>query len=128
MPWKEVTAMDEKKRFIDTYLDWRGSFLRLCKEFGISPKTGYKYVAKYQTLGLLGLAEQSRRPRHSPTKTKNEIERLVLSVREEHPSWSGEKIRRYLMNKGHRTVPTEKTIDRILKRHGLITAEESEKH
>lgn len=128
MPWKEVTVMEEKKRFIQTFLTFKGAFSALCKEFGISTKTGYKYIAKYKDQGLAGLENLSKRPKHSPSKTEKNIEDLVLMVRHLHPSWGGEKIKFYLINEGYKNLPSEKTIDRILKRHGLITIEESEKH
>lgn len=128
MPWKEVTAMGEEQRFIQTFLEFQGRFSDLCRSFGISSKTGYKYVARYKKSGLSGLEEQSRRPKSSPTKIDEKIKNIILSVRDLHPSWAGEKIRIYLLNKGYESLPTEKTIDRILKRNGLITIEESLKH
>lgn len=128
MPWKEVTAMEEKIRFIKAFSELEGNFSSLCAAFGISKKTGYKYIARYKEFGLPGLEDKSKRPKISPSKTKNEIENIILSVRHLHPAWAGEKIKVYLSNKGHKNLPTEKTIDRILKRNGLITAEESEKH
>lgn len=128
MPWTEVTVMEEKKRFIKAYLESKSTFTSLCKAFGISRRTGYKYLARFEEYGLEGLAEQSKCPKNSPLKTKEEIEDLVLSVRYLHPSWAGEKIKIYLTNQGYKNLPSEKTIDRILKRNGLITIEESEKH
>lgn len=128
MPWEEVTVMDQKKRFIEANQTFMGSFKELCTSFGISRKTGYKYLRKYQENGLAGLKENSRRPKTSPNKTSVNIEEIVIQVRLSHPAWSGEKISRYLQNKGYINLPTEKTMNRIIKRHGLITTEESEKH
>lgn len=128
MPWKEVTTMQEKERFIETYKNWKGSFCHLCKEFRITPKTGYKYIQRFKKHGFEGLKEQSRKPKTSPNKTKKNIEKVIVETRNLHPVWSGEKIKQYLCKKGFRELPTEKTIDRILKRYGLITAQESEKH
>lgn len=128
MPWKEVTAMEQKKKFIEAYRQKNTPFTNLCLEFGITPKTGYKYVKRFQELGILGLNEVSRRPKTSPLKTPERIEQIIVDVRRLHPSWSGEKIARYLKNKGYEKLPTEKTMNRIIKRHGFISIEESEKH
>lgn len=128
MPWKEVTAMSEKLRFIELVTSSKTNFSELCRIFGISRKTGYKMLDRYKKEGKNGLSARSRTPQTSPNKTSSEIEELILSVRKKHPVWAGEKILTYLRNKGHTKLPSEKTIDRILKRYGLITAEESEKH
>lgn len=128
MPWKEVTVMEEKRRFIEAYLGREGSFSDLCGTFNISTKTGYKYVNSYKKFGFSGLKELSRKPKTSPYKIKKNIESIILEVRNLHPVWAGEKIKTYLMRKGYKCLPSEKTIDRILKRNGLITVEESEKH
>lgn len=128
MPWREVIVMEEKERFIRSYENLDCTFIDLCKSFGITTKTGYKYLAKYKKFGMTGLSESSRQPKTSPSKTKYDIENSILNVRRLHPSWAGEKIKMYLANKGYKNLPNEKTIDRILKRNGLITTEESEKH
>ena len=127
MPWKEVTTMSEKKRFIELTQVEGADMSALCRTFGISRKTGYKLISRYQQEGLAGLMDRSRKP-HLIHQTPPETENLVLSIRHQHSAWGGEKIRQYLQNQGYDQLPTEKTIDRILKRHGLITAEESEKH
>lgn len=128
MPWKEVSAMQEKERFMIAYQSWEGSFTSLCQAFGISRKTGYKLLNSFNEYGAAGLQEKSRRPRNCLQKTNQLIEDLVIKTRQSHPAWGGEKIRYYLHSKGHDNLPNEKTIDRIIKRYGLITAEASEKH
>lgn len=127
MPWIEVTAMSEKQRFIEL-AKVSTNFSELCNTFGISRKTGYKLLSRFKNEGLLGLIDRPRRPKSTPTRTSFETENHILSVRKKHPAWAGDKILRYLQNKGFTHLPTEKTIDRILKRYGLIAAEESEKH
>jgi|SRR5436190_10276231 len=129
MPWKKVTVMSQKEQFIEHYVkgDY-GKFSHLCREFGISRKTGYKWVNRVHSFGTAGLKEANRRPKNSPSKTTQEIQELILNTRNLFPNWGGEKLRSYLISKGYRDLPNEKTISRILKRHGLITLEESEKH
>jgi len=129
MPWNEVTVMQEKCKFIAAYKCWEGTFKSLCREFGISRKTGYTYIERVEELGLEGLNERSRKPKSSPLKTPQHIEDLIVFIRILHPAWSGDKIKNYLMtNYGCNKLPSEKTIDRIIKRNGLITEEESQKH
>lgn len=128
MPWKEVTQMSEKKRFIDLFLTRKHTVSELSKTFGISRPTAYKYIDQFTKEGYAGLNSRNRRPHTSPHKTQPDIEELILSLRNIHPGWGGEKLRRLLMIDGITPLPSEKTIDRILKRHGLITEEESQKH
>lgn len=128
MPWNEVTVMEEKKRFIQTYLTLKGTFSDLCTSFGITTKTGYKYLQRYKQNGFSGLKELNRKPKTSPSRTKLDIEQAIIHVRNLHPAWAGEKIKIYLSKKGYKKLPSKKTIDRILKRNGLISVEESEKH
>ncbi len=128
MPWKEVTVMRQKQRFIEACSTYEGTFRSLCESFGITTKTGHKYKKKFKEKGHAGLEEDSRRPKFSPKKTPDATVMLIVEARHLHQAWAGDKIRTYLANKGHTVLPTEKTIDRILKRHGLVTIEESEKH
>jgi transposase InsO family protein len=100
----------------------------LCRRFGISRKTGYKWLRRYQEAGERGLADCSRRPHHSPRRSGAEIEELVIGIRREHPAWGGRKIKAYLEQKGHSSLPTPSTITEILRRHAHIDAEEACKH
>lgn len=128
MPWKEVTVMSEKKRFIEHYLMKECSITDLCKEFSISRKTGYQLIKRYAEKGMSATNPLSQRPIHSPNKTSTEIENIILSVRDKHPQWGGVKIKTYLINRGVCGLPSTKTMNTILKRHGRITESESEKH
>ena len=128
MPWKEVTTMSEKLRFIDLACLPSANISALCRSFGISRKTGYKLLGRFDQEGKKGLIERNRKPHTSPNRTNPEMEEMILLVRRLHPAWGGEKLLNYLKAKGLKNLPAEKTIDRILKRHGLVTAEESEKH
>jgi transposase InsO family protein len=128
MPWKEKTVMFQKLEFVQA-AQTTDNFRLLCSQFGITPTTGYKYLMLYLLQGEEGLKERSRRPKNQPTKTCKNIEDLIVLLRKKY-AWGGEKIRTYLVNKGfnQKSMPSEKTIDRILKRNGLITEEESQKH
>lgn len=126
MPWKMVTVMAEKERFIE--LARQGHKIsQLCKEFQISRFTGYKLLKRFEKEGRLGLEEKSRRPKTSPKQTGTELEQLILAIRTSHPKWGGAKISNYLKNRGHESMVSEKTVDRILKKYGCIHPEESRK-
>ena len=108
----------------------------LCRGFGISRPTGYKWLRRYREGGRHGLIKRSRKPKHSPSKTPSHVEAEVLTLREEHPVWGGRKLsawlRRAAAYEEHplepEEVPAASTITDILHRHGVISAERSEKH
>jgi transposase InsO family protein len=104
MPWTEVTAMQEKERFLELAQTPGVNISQLCREFGISRKTGYRILNQEE--GSQGIKERSRRPKHSPNKTSIEIEELIVSTRRLYPSWGGEKLKKYLATKGYSNLPT----------------------
>jgi transposase InsO family protein len=124
MPWTERCLMSLRSEFV-SFADREGLPMRkLCRRFGISAKTGYKWLRRHQS--GQGLADRSRRPLHSPTKTPEVVESAVLQVRQEHPTWGGRKIRRRLIDLGGtRDVPSAATVTAILHRHGQIDPEAS---
>ncbi len=93
----------------------------LCREFGISRKTGYKVRDRYLEEGLAGLMDRSRRPQRSPNRTPKDIVELIVGLREARPTWGPKKLRWYL-ERHHLGValPAESTIAVILKREGLV--------
>lgn len=128
MPWREETPMSSRRQFVASVLAGVGTFSDVCREYGVSRKTGYKWVRRHEELGEAGLSELCRRPRGSPSRTSPEMERHVIGVREAHPAWGGRKIRTVLLRSGLDSVPAASTITDILRRHGYIDASESLKH
>lgn len=128
MPWREVTVMQEKARFIERYLKKDCSMSDLCKEFSISRKTGYELIKRFKQEGLSCVKPLSSRPHRSPNKTAASLEQVILAIRDKHPRWGSVKIRTHLLKKGFSDLPSSKTINSILKRYGRITESESEKH
>ena len=128
MPWKEQTTMSQREAFIQRALEAEVNFSHLCREFGISRKTGYKWLERYQQEGLAGLQELSRRPHHSPKQTSPEMEALILAARQEHPKWGARKLKAFLSQQGQSSLPATSTITAILGRHGLLDPDESLKH
>jgi transposase InsO family protein len=100
----------------------------LCRRFGISSKTGYKWLSRFKSGGADELSDRSRRPSRSPTKTADELERSVCQMRQSHPAWGGRKIRARLLALKHSSVPAASTITDILRRNDLLSPEESVKH
>lgn len=128
MPWKECSAVSERQEFVRLMEAGTLGIAEMCRRFGISRKTGYKWLLRFEKDGPAGLSNRSRRPIHSPRRTSSELEQAVLCVRAAHPVWGGRKIRQVLLDDGYHDVPAASTISGILRRHGLIDPEESRKH
>lgn len=128
MPWKERSVMSQRTEFVEEALKENANIRALCREYGISARTGYKWIKRYKEQGDAGLYERSRCPRHSPQKSSPEVEEAVLQVRSQHPSWGGRKIRWQLEQEGLHGVPAASTITAILHRYDKIQPEESAKH
>lgn len=119
MPFCEVSRMDERLEFV-MLASVDGSNVRgLCRRFGVSPTTGYKWLERWRVAGEAGLREVSRRPRTSPLRSDRATEEAVLSIRAAHPAWGGRKIARRLKDLGHAAAPAPSTVTAILRRHGV---------
>ena len=122
MPWKETTTMEQKIEFITEWRSAKYSISELCRAFDISRPTAYKYIERYQREGLNGLQERARSPSKHPNKTPSDIEIRIIQHRKKHPRWGGEKIWKLLHNDFQvERIPSISTVNRILKRNGLIT-------
>lgn len=128
MPWKNVTPMDQKEEFVKLALGNRANISQLCRGFGISRKTGYKWLKRYLAEPDAGLSDRSRRPQASPGATPAMLAEAALQVRRAHPAWGGRKIRARLLAQGCLETPAASTITDILRRHGLLNPAESAKH
>ncbi len=116
MPWKDVT-MDAQRQSLCYRIEHnKESVTQVCREAGISRKTAYKWLKRYRLDPLSVLSDRSRRPRRSPRKTDDAVERDVLAMRDEH-RWGGRKIERRLQEIG-KPVPSIRTVSAILKRCG----------
>ncbi len=92
----------------------------LCRHFGIAPATAYKWLQRYAAEGPAGLADRSRRPHRSPARTPPRIERAVLALRAQHPTWGARKLRVLLARQGVEPLPAVSTLTAILRRHGRL--------
>jgi putative transposase len=114
--------MDERLKFVARLLDGEKMAL-VCREFGISRKTGYKIFNRYKDTGLEGLHERSRRPRRYANQLPFQVERQILAIKREHPSWGAPKIREKLIRAYPQIKPPAKsTVHAVLDRHGLVKA------
>lgn len=126
MPWQEVSVVSQRREFVHQALQPGANLAELCRRFGISRESGYKWVKRYRQGGLEALEDQSRKPLRSLRQTPGRLEHLVLKVREANPSWGGRKIRAKLLAMGEVEVPSASTITAILQRHGLLSEERRE--
>src|SRR5438874_9942801 len=121
MPWKASSVMEEKLRFVFEYEQHEQTMRDVCQSFGISRETGYFWLRRYQTQGVLGLAELNRGARRHPNQTSEEIEQLVLDLRQAHMRWGPRKLKRVLeRDQPGRRWPATSTIGEMLRREGLV--------
>lgn len=120
MPWKESVLVDERLKFIGRLLDGE-KMAELCREFGISRKTGYKFWDRYHKVGLHGLTDRLRRPFRYANQLPMQIEKEILKLKKNKPSWGARKIREILKRKYPEVKPPAKsTVHCILDRYGLV--------
>lgn len=121
MPWKETTTMEQKVEFICEWLSEKYTITELCKRFGISRPSGYRLIGRYEKHGIEGLLEQSRAPINHPNRTKKEVEKQILSLKEKYSKWGAKKLRVLLFNDFQEAeIPSIVTVHNILLKHGLV--------
>jgi putative transposase len=120
LPWKEVRIVDERVQFITEVNKLEETFAALCRRFGISRKTGYKWCDRYEADGPAGLAERAPIALTCPHKTPDELIVALVDLRKEHPSWGPKKLKARLEALGVSDVPAASTIGALLKKHGLV--------
>lgn len=121
MPWKESSVMEERLRFVARLLEGE-AMTDICREFGISRKTGYKLFNRYKEEGPLALCDRSRRPVRYANQLPEQVERLIVSFKRAKPHWGARKIRELLVRRlaGDVRVPAISTVHAVLDRHGLV--------
>lgn len=119
MPWHEVTIVEARRLFVHAWHQAPRNFSALCRQFGISRPTGYKWLARWREEGGQGLVDRSRRPHHIERATPAEVEQELIAQRAKHPYWGARKLCCLLERQGL-APPPERTANRILRRHGLV--------
>lgn len=121
MPWKTVSLLKVRQRLVEAVLARRQTLQNLCRRFGVSRKTAYKWLARFRRRGLPGLRDHSRRPRGSPTRLSAHWGPAITRCRRRRPHWGAKKIHQQLRQKyPRRRVPCARTIQRWLKRTGWV--------
>ena len=120
VPFAERGVSDLRAEFVALAQQPGANRRALCRRFGIAPTTGYKWLQRYAAEGPAGLADRSRRPRRSPTRTAPALEQAVLALRAQHPTWGARKLRVLLTRQGVQPLPAVSTITAILRRHGAL--------
>lgn len=131
MPWKEMSVMSQRREFVELAQAEGTNKRGLCRRFGISPTTGYKWLGRFRERSDAGLADLPRRPHYSPARTPAQVEQAVLSAREAHEAWGARKLRRWLLDRRdvlEADMPAPSTITAILRRYGRIDPAEGPKH
>ena len=124
MPWECKTVEEQRREFAEAAKETK-NFSALCREFGITRKTGYKWVERYKENA--DLSDKSRKPFTIANRTPIETEERIVVLRAENPGWGAKKLKEVLERQGHE-IPCVKTVNNILNRYGCISAEESRKH
>jgi transposase InsO family protein len=121
--------MDERVRFVGRLLDGEG-MSEVCRDFGISRKTGYKIYDRYKQHGLEALNDRSRRPVRYANQLPEAVERLIVRARQDKPHWGARKIRELLVRRlaGDVRVPARSTIHAVLDRYGLVRRMRKRRH
>lgn len=120
MGWTETCAVDERMRFVMAVEKREESVAAVCRRFGVSRKTGYKWLERYDEAGVEGLLDRSRAPLNHPQALSEAIAERCLGVRRAHPTWGPVKIRAWLARRAPRTRwPAVSTIGALFDREGL---------
>jgi len=125
MGWKTMEVRGQRVEFVVRALGGLEPMSQLCREFGISRRIGYKWMDRYREGGVEAIAERSRRPLHSPTRTESELEEQVVALRQAYPDWGARKLVVLLGRQGIE-LPRS-TVHRILLRYGLVRDEDRHK-
>jgi transposase InsO family protein len=121
MGWSEVSIMSVRREFVRLARQEGANVRELCRRYGISPTTGYKWIDRGSDEGET-YENRCRRPLHSPNRTEEVIEQLILEIRDQHPVWNARKIRHLLRGqlRADEQLPASSTVGQILKRNGRI--------
>ena len=124
MGWRETCAVDERMRFVIAAEKREEPFAALCREFGVSRKTGYERLGRYRDAGVEGLLDRSRAPLNHPQAIAEEIAERCVAVRRAHPTWGPLKVRAFLERQARRPPdrsgwPAASTIGLLFDREGL---------
>jgi len=129
MPWEQTSAMDQRVKFIADCLSGRYSKSELCRAYGISRPTAYKWIKRYHESKAKGFEELSRAPQHHPNQTCEEVREMIVETKLYRQSWGPKKVLDYLRGNGPELIwPADSTAGEILKRAGLVKRRVKRQH
>lgn len=121
MPWRTPDLVDTRKEFIRHALSGRFAITELCVAYGISEKTGHKWISRFREEGDSGLADRSHVPHTVPHRVSGELRQAITTLREQHPTWGPRKLKAFLQRRSPRTDwPAASTIGELLRSEGLV--------
>ena len=128
MPWKESRIVDQRLQFLSSYQKKEMSLSDLCREFGVSRPTGYRWINRYKEVGPEGLLDRSRKPQGCSHATSEATENAILALRGKHPSWGARKLKARLEKVQPRVNwPAASTFGNILHRAGLTNPKQKKR-
>src|SRR5881296_814968 len=121
MPWRETSPMEQRLDFVREYESDLFTMTELAVQYGITPKTGYKWLERFAAEGALGLCDRSRRPHYSPYATEAELVDAIVALRRRHPRWGPKKLLAILRRREPQVAwPARSTVCGLLKTHGMV--------
>ncbi len=121
MPWQETDVVDQRTEFVLRVIRGVERFGDVCREYGISRKTGYKWKERFLSEGLSGLGDESRRPQTSPRELTETMVCQIIKLKHAHPGWGPRKLRAVLARTGSPSdLPSESSFKRVLDKAGLV--------
>jgi transposase InsO family protein len=120
MGWKATDVMDQKSEFALRAASGSESLSELCREFGISRKTGYKWKQRFLEQGLPGLQDRSRRPHTNPESLSEDVVCRIVELKRLHPRWGAKKLREVMQRSWPEPVPSVSSFKRVLEKAGLV--------
>lgn len=121
MPWKETRPMDQRAEFVLKAEAKMVPFRELCREYGITPKTGYKWMERFRAGGVAALHDQSTRPKSSPAGLAEDAVCRIVALKQAHPHWGPRKLQSlYAKNHPAADLPSESSFKRVLEKAGLV--------
>jgi transposase InsO family protein len=129
MPWKELSALDNRTRMINEWLSKEFTIVELSGRHEVSRKTIYKWLERYENQGIEGLEEQSRAPRNHTNATPEELVNAILDMKVRKMNWGPKKIlSRLRLDQPAVKWPADSTGNEILKRYGFVKTRKYRQH
>lgn len=129
MPWMETAPVEQREHFVRDHGGGLFTMVELCTRYGVSRKTGYKWLARFEEGGPAALPDRSRAPHHCPHRIGADVARLICEARRQHPSWGPEKLLGWLAPR-HTDIawPAISTAGDLLARRGLVKKRRRRRH